>query len=294
MTDASRDLSPSEPLVRALESASILDAPATLFSRAVRGMLSPGALKDALSGTRLGHALHPALTDLVIGSFMSATVLDLLGEGRRSRASERLILLGVAAYLPTAASGASDWIDAESDTRVKRIGFVHAAGNNITMALYVTSLAARRRGAPGRATVLSALGATTLSLAGFLGGHLTLRRGVGPDQTVFDPGPGEWRPAVDASGLTPGRPLRVVVEDTPVLVIDAGEEIFAIHDRCSHRGCSLAEGEVEGHEIVCGCHFSRFDLRDGSVLRGPATAPQPAFEVRRRENLIEIRLRASG
>jgi nitrite reductase/ring-hydroxylating ferredoxin subunit len=73
------------------------------------------------------------------------------------------------------------------------------------------------------------------------------------------------------------------------LLLKAGERIYAIHDRCSHRGCSLAEGNVEGHEIVCSCHFSRFDLRDGSVTRGPATAPQPAFQVRERDGVLEVR-----
>jgi nitrite reductase/ring-hydroxylating ferredoxin subunit len=75
-----------------------------------------------------------------------------------------------------------------------------------------------------------------------------------------------------------------------VLLLRAGEQFFAIHDRCSHRGCSLSEGELEGEEIVCACHGSRFDRRDGSVRRGPATAPQPAFQVRQQDGRIEIRL----
>jgi nitrite reductase/ring-hydroxylating ferredoxin subunit/uncharacterized membrane protein len=294
MSATPRDRSPFEPLVRAIESASIVDKPATLFSRAVRGALSPGKVKDALSGTWLGHALHPAMTDVVIGSFVSASALDLLTGGEGSAAGERLIMLGMAAYLPTAAAGASDWIDGESDTRVKRIGIVHAAGNSVALALYTASLIARRRGARGTGALLSGLGAGVLMTGGYLGGHLSLRRGIGPDQTIFDPGPDEWTPAPGADRLEPGKPLRVIVDDTPILLLDAGEVIYAVHDRCSHRGCPLSEGEVEGHEIVCGCHFSRFDLRDGSVVRGPATAPQPAFEVRRQDGVIEVRLRTAG
>ena len=67
--------------------------------------------------------------------------------------------------------------------------------------------------------------------------------------------------------------------------------MLAIHDRCSHRGCSLADGRLDGDEIVCACHGSRFDLTDGSVRRGPATAPQPAFEAREHENRLELRRR---
>lgn len=294
MSTESRDRSLFDSLVGAIESASVVDKPATLFSRAVRGALSPGAVKDALSGTWLGHALHPALTDAVIGSLLSASALDLLAPGEGSVASERLIMLGIAAYGPTAAAGASDWIDGEFDTRVKRVGIVHASGNATALMLYVASLTSRRRGARGRGALLSGLGAGVLMTGAFLGGHLSLRRGIGPDQTVFDPGPDDWEPAIEAAQLQAGRPQRVIVGDTPVLLLAHGDDIHAIHDRCSHRGCSLAEGEVEGHIITCGCHFSRFDLRDGSVVRGPATAPQPAFEVRREDGMVQVRRRAGG
>jgi nitrite reductase/ring-hydroxylating ferredoxin subunit len=80
-----------------------------------------------------------------------------------------------------------------------------------------------------------------------------------------------------------------VVDDTPVLVMHEAGRYYAIHDRCSHRGCSLSQGSVEGEEIVCACHGSRFDRRDGSVRGGPATAPQPAFEVREHAGALELR-----
>jgi nitrite reductase/ring-hydroxylating ferredoxin subunit/uncharacterized membrane protein len=284
-----RDLSAMEPLVAAIESAGMLDQPATLLSRAVRGVLSPGKVKDALSGTWLGHALHPMLTDVVIGSFLSASALDLVAGEDGQTASERLIMVGIAAYGPTAAAGASDWIDGEHDDRVKRVGIVHAGGNLLALSLYLASLAARRRGEHGQGKLLAVGGASMLMVGGYLGGHLSLRRGIGVDQTVFDPGSDDWRPAADASQLPEGRPTRVVVDETPVLLLRSGERIYAIHDRCSHRGCSLADGTVEGEEIVCACHFSRFDLRDGSVTRGPATAPQPAFQVRDRAGVLEVR-----
>ena len=86
-------------------------------------------------------------------------------------------------------------------------------------------------------------------------------------------------------------PVRVVVDETPVLVLRSAGRLLAVHDRCSHRGCSLADGDLEGEEIACACHGSRFDLTDGSVLRGPATAPQPAFEARERYGRLEFRRR---
>jgi nitrite reductase/ring-hydroxylating ferredoxin subunit len=285
-----RQLSPFEPLVHAVEGAEVLDQPAAAVGGFVRSNLK-GAAKDAVSGTWLGHALHPALTDVVVGSFVSAALLDLIGGPASNQASERLIQLGIALYGPTALAGASDWADAEPvDARVRRAGLAHAAVNSVALTLFMGSLRARKRGTLGRGKVLSAMGAGVLSVGGYLGGHLSFRRGIGPDQTVFDTGPEEWSAAADGAELTAGEPHRVVVDDTPVLLLRQGEQTYAIHDRCSHRGCSLSDGDVEGEEVVCACHGSRFSLRDGAVRRGPATAPQPAFETREREGKIEIRL----
>jgi nitrite reductase/ring-hydroxylating ferredoxin subunit/uncharacterized membrane protein len=287
---ARRQATPLEPLVRAIESASALDAPAKSIAGTVRSTLT-GAVKDVLSGTWLGHAVHPMLTDVVIGSFTSATLLDLLAGEDAAEASERLIMLGVAAYGPTALAGINDWADTEPvDDGVRRTGLVHAGGNAVALTLYIASLRARRRGARGLGVALGAAGASVLAVGGYLGGHLTLTKGVGPNQTIFDEGPSDWTPAADSSQLSERQPTRVVVDETPVMLVKDGERIFAIHDRCSHRGCSLSQGELEGEEIVCGCHGSRFDLKDGSVKHGPATAPQPFFQVRDRDGIVEVRL----
>ena len=285
-----RQLTPLEPLVRAVESAEFLDPAAEWVGKNVRGLISGGALKDALSGTWLGHALHPMLTDVVIGAFTGASLLDLLAPDADGVASERLIALGLVAYAPTAAAGINDWADSEAvDDTVRRAGLVHAACNGVGATLYAASLSARRRGARGRGAVLGLAGMAVMSAGGYLGGHLSLSKGVGPNQTVFDPGPTDWTPAADATVLPDGRPTRVVVDDTPVLLVRDGELIFAIHDRCSHRGCSLSEGELKGSEIVCGCHGSRFDLRNGALLGGPATSAQPAFQVRVENGVVQVR-----
>lgn len=282
--------SPFERVVARIGSLGAVDTPADLLAKGIRQLLPGGKLKDAISGTWLGHALHPALTDVVVGSFLSATALDVLAGEDGDVAAQRLLMLGIAAYGPTALAGASDWADGAVDDRVKRVGIVHAGGNLLALTLYTRSLAARRRGARGRGALLAGAGTSVLLGGAFLGGHLSLRLGIGPDQTVFDPGSEEWRPAIAAEELVEGQPRRVMVEDTPVLLLKTPGRTYAIHDRCSHRGCSLSEGELDGHELTCGCHGSRFDLRDGSLLGGPATAPQPAFEVREADGMLEVRL----
>lgn len=287
---ARRSLAPLEPLLQRLESASVLDPPAKAISKLVSRAIPTGTVKDAISGTWLGHALHPLLTDVVIGAWLSATALDVIGGEGDDQASRRLIGLGIAAYFPTALTGVNDWADTEPDSdAVRRTGLIHAVSNSVTLSLYTASLLARRRGARRQGALLSAAGATVLGAAAYLGGHLSLRKGVGADQTVFDPGPTEWTAAGDAAQLPDGRMTRVVAADTPVLIVRTADRVFAIHDRCSHRGCSLSDGELAGEEVVCPCHGSRFSLHDGALRHGPATAPQPAFEVRERDGRVEIR-----
>ena len=287
--DVRRQLTPLEPAVRQLESAEALDPAAKAIGKAVRDNVGNGSLKAALSGTWLGHAVHPMLTDVVIGSFTSASLLDVLGPDSDA-ASQRLIGLGLLAYLPTAAAGINDWADSEAvDDGIRRVGLIHAGCNAAGASLYALSWRARRRGARRLGAALGLAGMTVMTAGGYLGGHLSMTKGVGPAETVFDQGPTEWTPAADASLLRHGRPERVVVDDTPVLLLRADEEIFAIHDRCSHRGCSLSEGSIEGEEIVCACHGSRFSLRTGAVKHGPATSSQPAFQVRTQDGRVEVR-----
>jgi nitrite reductase/ring-hydroxylating ferredoxin subunit/uncharacterized membrane protein len=289
-----RQLTPLEPLVRAIESAEVLDPVAQQLGKAVRGALPGGPVKDALSGTWLGHAVHPMLTDVVIGSFMSTTLLDLLGGDGDGSAANRLTSIGIAAYGPTALTGANDWADTEvADPAVRRVGLVHAAANVTALGLYATSLAARRNGARGRGSVLALAGAAVLTLSGYLGGHMSYTRGVGPNQTAFDPGPEEWTAVAQASELT-GEPKAVVAAETPVFLVRHPDGIHAIHDRCSHRGCLLSDGELDGHVVICACHGSQFDITDGSVVRGPASAGQPVFEARETDGRIEVKLRSRG
>jgi nitrite reductase/ring-hydroxylating ferredoxin subunit len=285
-----------QKLVDAIEGASPLDAPAKKIAKTIRNTISPGAVKDTLSGTWLGHALHPMLTDVVIGSFLSATLLDLLGTDADSGAQERLIAVGIAAYGPTALTGANDWADSEpGNDPVRRTGLVHAGSNAVALTLYSSSLAARRRGQHGKGKLLSTAGAAVLGFGGFLGGHMSFTKGIGPNQTIYDEGPGDWTAAIGSTDLAADEPTAVNVGDTPVLLVRHRKHVHAIHDRCSHRGCSLAEtGELDGETIQCGCHGSRFSLRDGSIERGPATSPQPAYEVREQDGQVEIKLRSGG
>jgi 3-phenylpropionate/trans-cinnamate dioxygenase ferredoxin subunit len=74
--------------------------------------------------------------------------------------------------------------------------------------------------------------------------------------------------------------LHVDLGDTPVAVVHAGGEFFAIRDVCSHAEVPLSDGDVEGCSIECWLHGSMFDLRTGKPTGLPATTPVPVYPVR--------------
>ena len=80
--------------------------------------------------------------------------------------------------------------------------------------------------------------------------------------------------------VAPGSALAVDVDGVGVAVVRNGDDVYAIYDECSHAAIPLSEGDVEGCEIECWLHGSRFDLRTGKPSGPPATEPVPTYPVR--------------
>jgi nitrite reductase/ring-hydroxylating ferredoxin subunit len=112
------------------------------------------------------------------------------------------------------------------------------------------------------------------------------------NRQAWSEGTTDFTPICPASSLLSGQLRTAKVGGVDVLLTRVDGQIYAIGDTCTHWGCSLAEGELGGRTITCHCHGSAFDLADGSVARGPATAPEPTFEVRERNGQIEVRMQA--
>lgn len=107
--------------------------------------------------------------------------------------------------------------------------------------------------------------------------------------TVFDEPIGDWTAVLAADELAGGKPQQVTVAGQNIMLYRANDVIFALANRCNHRGGPLHEGEIDGQEVICPWHSSRFRLQDGAVTRGPATAPQPCYETRIHDGKIEVR-----
>jgi len=267
-----------------------LDAVVEPVERAVQALIPHGPAKDALHGVWLGHPLHPLLTDLPIGFWTSAFVLDLVGGRSSQRAADALVGLGVLSALPTAASGAADW--SELNDSDQRAGLVHAVANVTATTLYALSYVARRRGRRGSGVLLGFAGAAAATVGGYLGGHLTFRRSVGPNRAADAPAPGGWTPMEVDGELSDDKPSLGELDGAPVVVAADGGGAAALFDRCSHLGGPLHEGTLADGCVKCPWHGSTFRMADGDVVHGPAVAPQPAYDVRAKGDAYEARRRA--
>lgn len=249
-----------------------------------------GRARDLLHGRWLGHPVHPLMVQVPIGSWLSAAVLDL--RPGRSREAELLIGVGLATAAPAALAGAVDW--AELHRQQTRVGLVHALSNTVALALYGASLACRTTGRTAAGRALGFLGLTAVGVGGALGGHLAYRQASGANHAeevphVVTEG---WHRVGGVDEFPAGRPVRRSVDDVPVLVVrETGGTVHALAERCSHLAGPLSEGTVSDGCVTCPWHGSVFRLSDGWNVRGPATAPQPAFDTRIVDGHVEVRLR---
>jgi len=81
------------------------------------------------------------------------------------------------------------------------------------------------------------------------------------------------------SELSPGEARAVEVGGRAIALFRREEGWYAIDNTCPHRGCPLAEGEVEKFLVTCPCHGSQFDIRTGAVVMPPALAPVRPYRV---------------
>ena len=178
------------PLIRRIEDFEGTDRLAKPLQRFASRLVQRRLVRNTLSGTTLGHPLHPMLTDVPVGAWLAAGPLDAIGGDTAGPTADLLVGAGVAAAVPTALSG--------------------------------------------------------LNVAGTASVFLHRR----------------------------------------------GGQLPALANTCSHMGGPLAEGKVEDGCVICSWHGSTFRLDDGSIVRGPASTPQPRYETRVTDGRIEVRARS--
>jgi nitrite reductase/ring-hydroxylating ferredoxin subunit/uncharacterized membrane protein len=263
-----------------------LDRLAGPVGDAVRQALGGQPAKDVLSGTWLGHPLHPVLTDLPIGFWTSAFTLDLVGGRRSRRAATQLVAWGVLSAVPTAVTGAADWGDTTGPAR--RVGLVHATANSAAVACYAASWWSRVRGRHARGVALGLAGATAATVGAYLGGHLMANLNIGTNRSASPRPPAEWTRVAPADQVTE-TPRRVLAGEAPVVVLRDHGVLRALDARCPHRGGPMDEGDVRDGCITCPWHGSVFRVDDGELVQGPATVDLPVYECRVLGDAVEVR-----
>jgi len=283
-----------------IERAQVLDRPVSALSGIAVRALPPGRRTDLLHGVPLGQPAHPALARLPVGCWTSAVLLDVLGGEGAERAAATLVAAGLVAAAPTAATGAADWSALHSHQQ--RVGLVHAVAQASAAALFAGSLLARAIGRrrSGRRMALGGLAAT--AAGSYLGGHLALRLGAGAShaEPIGHLAVLGWHDLCLVAELPQRQPVRRQLGYLSVVAVRDGDAVQLLADRCAHLGGPLHQGLVSragGVDCVtCPWHGSTFRLDDGSVLHGPATARQPAFETRVTDSgVVQVRpLAAAG
>jgi nitrite reductase/ring-hydroxylating ferredoxin subunit/uncharacterized membrane protein len=281
-------LRPLRELPLQAEQLDSLDQIATVLAEAVERAAPDGSpVNEVLSGTALGHPLHPPLTDVVIGAWTCAVALDWFGGQHVGPAADRLVALGVLSAIPTAAAGLNDW--ATLDGQSRRLGLVHGTTNVVATGLFGASWLARKGGRRFLGRVLALAGYGTVSLGAFLGGHLSFRRGTGVDHTAFLEAPAVWTAVADDANVRESEPLLVDAAGVEIVLVRERGSLYALLERCAHQGGPLHEGRLEDGCVVCPWHSSRYRLSDGAALSGPTAHPQPALQVRVRDSKVEVR-----
>ena len=200
----------------------------------VGAAIRPRLVKNALTGVWLGHRFHPLLVPMPIGFWSGALLFDLIATRRARWAADTLVGAGIAAAVPTAAAGLSDWADAEPEGR--RVGLVHASCNTLALVCYSASLVARLLGRRRAGVGLSLAGAAAMGAGGYLGGHLAYVQAVGVEKQRIAGGPKDWTAVLAAADLEEGRPRVVRAGDTDVLLCREHDRVHALWASCTHEG----------------------------------------------------------
>jgi len=252
----------------------------------------PGKLlQDLLNGTWIGHALHPLLTDVVVGGATAAVLLLVLGwfgVDQLTTAMTWILGFTVLTALATAASGLTDFKDTSGDEQnvAGMHGIINIAG---TIGLIVAFFAALADS--GTLLAVSLLVAyALLSTGAFIGGHLVFKFGSMVNYNAFSGGKQarEFTRVAAETAVPENTPTRAMLGSTALVVVRRGDVAYALKDTCSHAGSSLSTGHLEGDNIVCPLHGSAFRMSDGAVRHGPATTRQVAYRARVSDGGVEV------
>jgi len=268
--------------------------------------------KDLLQGKPLGIPLHVVIVHFPIALFALSVVLDIASYAGGGNAPVRgafyTLALGLIGAALAAVPGLADYTTIRADHPARRIATWHMIFNIAAVALYAISLGLRwgqldLARTPALPFMLSIVGILIIGVSGYLGGEMVYREGIGvgrhrrgvslPERTLhIDVGTIDasgFAPVVSSDALVEGQTVRVDVAGTVMAIVRLDGQVYAVQEFCTHRCGPLSEGRFAGGQVQCPWHNSRFDVRTGKVIEGPAKIDLKVFETQVRDSQIWVR-----
>ena len=242
-------------------------------------------IRDFLDGTWLGHPLHPAATDIPIGTLLATVVLDLLGY---PAAADIALVLTILFMLAAAVTGAADYADTDGTARVRAT--THSTIMVVGLVVLLLSLLLRA-GNPTDRTIpiaLGIIGFLIVTAGAYVGGDVVFVLGNMVSRHAFRGAGTKWirldiGDVTDLATLPEATPTKAKAGINDLVLVRVAGTVHAMHAVCAHAGGPLAQGAVVDGCLECPWHGSRFRLSDGQARRGPTVYDQPSYEIRAAE-----------
>src|ERR1700690_2037990 len=90
--------------------------------------------------------------------------------------------------------------------------------------------------------------------------------------------------------ISEGELKEFVLKDNEILAVKYGGQIYCLQARCTHAGAPLVEGELTEDVLQCPWHGSRFNIKNGLVIRGPAGKQLRTYNCRTEEDRLLVEL----
>ncbi len=239
-------------------------------------------VKDFLNGTWLGHPLHPAVTDIPVGTLLLTVIFDIAGQ---ATAADIALVATVVFMVAAAVTGYADYTDTDGTARTRAT--LHSALMVVALALVFISMVLRFGDPADRSIpiILSSLGFLIVVASAYVGGDVVFIFGNMVSRHAFRGAGTKWikldiGDLTDLAALPESTPTKARAGINDLVLVRIAETTYALHAVCAHAGGPLPQGEVVDGCIQCPWHGARYRLADGHVQRGPAVYDQPTYEIR--------------
>jgi len=98
----------------------------------------------------------------------------------------------------------------------------------------------------------------------------------------------DWVKVAGAGDVADGEVTSYTVGDKTIAVANIDGDLFGFDDTCTHQGCSLSEGDIDGTIVECPCHGGQYDVTTGEVVGGPPPEPVDVYEVREEAGELQV------